>query len=108
MSNYVETKTEQWLEKIMNYWGDNAVGLQISSITDEPYDLFVVEMTLYDTCDVRMEYDRDTLSIKVKTADGFKALSRIADQMVYRGFESYQPEHILHNFRVLDETVLKK
>lgn len=98
----VRNEANNLVEIVKNFWGQNVSEIKIENLTDVPYELFVLTMKLYNYYHILMEYDRSTLSIKVKTENEYITLSRLTNQKVFRGFESYELKNLLHNFKVLD------
>lgn len=87
-------------------WGADCILGEVKVI-EAPFAEFEMPMRLYDKFDIRLEYERSTLGIMVCTPEGYIGLSRLADEHVFRGFESCVPENMLHNFTVLNRLLLK-
>ena len=88
-------------------WGSDVLFGEIE-ILESPYPEFKLPMRLYNIYDITLEYDCSTIGIMVKTEQGFIGLSRLADEQVFRGLKSCNPENLLHNFQVLDRFLCKK
>ena len=87
-------------------WGENVVFGELKVI-DSPYAEFELPMRLYNTYDIRLEYERSTVGIMVKTVQGYIGLSKLTEQNVFKGLKSCIPENLLHNFQVLDRLIHK-
>lgn len=107
MLNSAENEANKIMKLIREFWGSNVSEIKVKDLIENPFEMFALTMKLYNKYEVIMEYDRETLGIKVKNQDQFLALSRITDKNIYRGFDSYYPDNMLHNFKVLDETLQK-
>lgn len=90
---------------IANFWGDNCVIEKIDIIN---LIMFELKLKLYNFADVKIEYDRGTVGISLKTNSEYIVLSLLTDQKVYWGFEGSDYENIIHNFGILDEIVREK
>lgn len=98
-------EAERLIRLIRQYWGEKVSNLRIVSLIESPYNMFTLQMQLYKVYTVNMEYDRSTLSIKILIDGNFLTLSRVAEEPIFKGFESYRPEKLMHNFEVLDKTL---
>jgi hypothetical protein len=87
-------------------WGENCI-LSDFKEDESLYPEFEWVLRLYDQFDVKLNYDRSTLSIGVPTKEGYMVLSRVAEEPVFRGFDGMKPENLLHNFQVLDRLLNK-
>ena len=90
-----------------NIWGKNCILGEIKELKS-PYPEFEWSLQLYGQFNIKLIYDRSTLSIGVPTEQGYMALSRVTDESVFRGFDGMKPENLLHNFQVLDRLICKK
>lgn len=70
---------------------------------------FFLQVKLYNKHNVLMEYERSTLGISLQEGNGnqYIILSKLTDDKVFRGLQSYKEDNLLHNFKILDD-VLKK
>jgi hypothetical protein len=100
----VNNEASALISKVKKFWNNAVSEIKVISMTDEPFDMFTLSMRMYKN-DVQMEYDRGTLSIKVKLQGQYIALSRLTKELVYRGFEGYKPDNMMHNFSVLDKVL---
>jgi hypothetical protein len=95
------------IEKTANQtWKNNIEFGELEEIKS-PYPQFEWSMRLYDRYMIGLSYDRSTLSINIPTKEGQMALSRVAKETVFRGFDGMKPENLLHNFQVLDRFLRK-
>lgn len=101
----VTNEAAELISMVKKFWNNAVSEIKVTSMTDEPFDMFTLSMRMYKNYDVLMEYDRGTLSIKVKLQNQYTVLSRLADEPVYRGFEGYKPDNLLHNFAILDKVL---
>jgi hypothetical protein len=101
----VANEANELVDTIRRFWNNSVSEIKVVNMTDKPYDMFTLSMKMYGKFDVLMEYDRGTLSINVKMQDQFIVLSRLTNEQVYRGFEGYKPENLLHNFATLDKVL---
>ena len=107
MSNNLKEEVNQLTQKIKAFWGDKVKDIKLVEGIEDPFMMFTLSMLMYGKYVIRMEYDRSTLSIKVKINEEFIVLSRLSAEPIFRGFEGYKPENLLHNFKALDQ-VLKE
>lgn len=101
----VTNEATELISMVKKFWNNAVSEIKVISMTDEPFDMFTISMRMYKNFDVLMEYDRGTLSIKVKLQNQYAVLSRLTDEQVYRGFEGYKPDNLLHNFATLDKVL---
>ena len=101
----VVNEANELINIIKKFWNTSVSDIKVVSIADKPVDMFTISMKMYEKFDVLMEYDRGTLSIKVKKQNQFIALSRLTNEKVFRGFEGYKPENMLNNFGTLDNVL---
>jgi hypothetical protein len=101
----VANEANELIITIKKFWNSSVTEIKLVSMTDKPFDMFTLSMKIYSKYEVLMEYDRGTLSIKVKMQNQFIVLSRLTDEQIYRGFEGYKPEKLLHNFKALDKVL---
>ena len=85
-------------------WGNNVEFGELK-VLDSPYPEFELIMRLYKLFDIKLTYDRSTLSIGVPTEEGYLVLSRAAKEPVFRGFDGMKAENLSHNFEVLDRLI---
>ena len=95
------------IKEIANQVWENNVEFGEIKVLDSPYPEFEWPMRLYNSVDVRLEYERSTVGIMVKTREGYIGLSRMTDDQVFKGLKSCKPENLLHNFQVLDGLLRK-
>jgi hypothetical protein len=102
MFNDVQTEMNKVINQIKHFWGDNVSEIRVIESTDTPFNMFTISMRFYGQYDVIMEYERSTLGISVKKGDEYIILSKLANEPIFRGLQSYLPENLLHNLKVLD------
>lgn len=105
LNNDLMIEIDKLIKVVQEFWGGNVSKIKFEVIEDSPYDEFTLSMLLYNRYQIMMEYERSTLGISVKTKDRFVILSKFANKPIYRGLKSYVFENLLHNFKVLDETL---
>lgn len=98
----VRNNIDDLVDLIKQFWKYSVSNIHVANVTDIPYDMFTLTMTLYDKYDITMDYDRSTISIKVNVNSQYTVLSKLTDEKVYKGFESCDPDNLQHNFKVLD------
>jgi len=106
MYNDVNYEVNSVIEQINRFWGNNVSNIQIQQITDKPYNMFTLSLTLYGNKQVLAEYERSTLGFYVLLGGKYVGLSKLTNESIYRGFDSYlSQENILHNFQALDKVL---
>jgi len=105
MLNNAQIEANKLIEEIQGFWGKAVSDIRVVDLTDVPFDMFTLYIKLYGAYEVKLVYDRSTLGINIKINRQFIGLSRLANEPVYRGFDGYEPENLLHNFKVLDKTL---
>ena len=104
MLNSAQVEAEKLIKKIENFWNKEVSDIQITDLTNSPFDMFTLYIKLYGKYEVKL-YDRSTLGINLKVKDQFIGLSRLTKEPVFKGFDGYKSENLLSNFKVLDKTV---
>jgi len=95
----------QLIKDMANFvWGTQCRFGEVQ-VMEAPFSMFLLPLCLYDQFNIKLNYDRSTLSIDVPTQDGYKVLSRAAKEKVFRGFDGLVPANLLHNFKVLDQFI---
>lgn len=107
LNNDAYQNIELIMASAQEVWGGDAELGEIK-VLDVPVPMFELVMRLYGQFGVKLEYDRSTLSIGVPTEEGYVALSRVAGEHVFRGFDGMKPENLLYNFGVLDRLIQKQ
>jgi hypothetical protein len=106
MYNDVNYEANAVIAQIKRFWGTNVSNIQIKEITDEPYNMFTLSLTLYGNKQVLAEYERSTLGFYIFLDGKYVGLSKLTNDLIYRGFDSYSSQdNILHNFQVLDKVL---
>ena len=88
-------------------WG-NKVEFGEIKVLNSPYPEFEWSMWLYNQFNIKLSYDRSTLSIGIPTEEGYVVLSRLTEESVFWGFDGMKSENLLHNFQVLDRLLKKQ
>ena len=105
MLNREAIENIQLIKDTANFvWGKQC-GFGEVQVIEAPFSMFLLPLCLYGQFNIKLNYDRSTLSIDVPTQDGYKVLSRAANEKVFRGFDGLVPANLLHNFRVLDRVI---
>jgi len=106
MYNDVNYEANSVISQIKQFWGNNVSNIQIKEITEEPYNMFTISLTLYGNKQVLAEYERSTLGFYIFLDGKYVGLSKLTNESIYRGFDSYSTEsNILHNFQALDNVL---
>jgi len=106
MYNDVNYEVNFVISQIKQFWGHNVANIQIQKITEEPYNMFTLSFTLYGNKLVLAEYERSTLGFYVFLDGKYVGLSKLTNESIYRGFDSYSSEsNIVHNFQALDDVL---
>jgi hypothetical protein len=103
MYNDVDFEITSLNAKIKEFWGDAVSEIRVTEVTDIPFNMFTMSMIFYGKHQVIMEYERSSVGIRLKIKEEFITLSKLTDEPIYRGLESYVPENLLHNFKVFDK-----
>lgn len=91
---------------LKNFWGSNVTNIENIKLSDIPYDMFTFTMKLYGRYDVKVEYEMSMLGFRIKKGDEYIILSKLTEEKVLKGFDSYRTENdIIHNFKVLDNVL---
>ena len=101
----LQEKVDELIKQIVNYWENNVSIINIITHKGAPFDVFEISTILYNRFDVIFEYERSTIGIKIKVGKEYIGLSRLSKEPIIKGFKSYIPENMLHNFGVLDKTL---
>ena len=105
LENRIQNEADKLISFIKRFWDDKVSNIKITDIADKPFDIFTLAMKLYKKFDIMMEYERSTLAISVKIDDEFVYLDELTDEPIFIGFESYYPENLLFNFKLLDKVL---
>jgi hypothetical protein len=106
MYNDVNYEANSVIARIKRFWGNNVSNIQIKQISEEPYNMFTLSLTLYGNKQVLAEYERSTLGFYIFLDGKYIGLSKLTNKSIYRGFDSYSSEsNIEHNFQALDDVL---
>ena len=105
MYNDINYEVNFVISQIEQFWGNNVSNIQVEKIIEEPYNMFTLRFTLYENKQIMAEYERSTLGFYVFKDGKYVGLSKTTNEFIYRGFDSYLQENIIHNFQVLDKIV---
>ena len=105
LNNDLQEKVDELINQIVSYWENKVSIIKIITHEGAPFDIFEVSALLYNQFNVMFEYERSTIGIRIKIGDEYIGLSRLSKESVIKGFKSYIPENMLHNFGVLDKTL---
>jgi hypothetical protein len=87
-------------------WGNKCVFGEMK-VSPAPWSEFEWSMRLYDKVDAVLFYDRSIIGIHIIIEGEEKFLRKLFPEEVIVGFESSEPENLLHNFQVLDRIALE-
>jgi len=106
MSYHKKLKREakQVVKIIKEFWGSDVSKICIKNISTKPFDMYQIHMIIHRQ-QIKMEYDRSTLAIMIKDGNEYISLSQFTNESVFKGFDSFVTENMLHNFRVLDNSM---
>lgn len=88
--------------RLLNTWKNDIV------ILDEkekpiPVDAFEIQMIIYGSYRVMLEYETGTFALKIWTGERFEYLDGLTSDKIFYGFDSMIAENIQHNCSVLDK-----
>ncbi|WP_088838921.1 hypothetical protein [Listeria sp. ILCC792] len=108
--NEMMAESKKLKSLISEYWGEEASEIEVEIPDNTPFGIFFLEMKLYGKFKVKMEYERSTLGISVKNenSNDYVILSKMTDQKIYRGLQSYKESNLKHNFEVLNNLLKDK
>ena len=95
------------IELIEEQWGDDVSAIQYRIADTTRANIFTLKVKIFEQFDVKMDYENSMLGVSVKQGDSFIALSKLTNEKIYKGFESYEPSKLRHNLGVLDRTLRK-
>jgi len=103
-TNKLRASEKNVVEAAQNFWGEYVSGIQI---VDENViqGLFTINMRLYDKTDIKLEYERSCLDLRVKKGGEFIQIHKLTNKEMANGFDSYKHDGMLKNFGVLDRVV---
>lgn len=105
MLNSAQIAANELIKNIKIFWGKNVSDIKIINLSDIPFDMFTLIIKLYGIYEVKMVYDRLTLGLNLNIDGQFIGLSRLTQEPIFKGFEGYYPENLLHNFEILDKVL---
>ena len=104
LSDIGEKNLQLLKELIPQFWGQDAQAVDVS-IIDAPFDMFEIKTVIYGHFEILIAYDRSIVGISVWLNGSFINLRKLTSQKTVIGFSSSEKESILHNFKVLDNTL---
>lgn len=99
------TKNLTLLKELINqFWGTN-VRIINEEVINAPFDMFKMNIIIYDKFEILIEYDRSIIGISIKIDNNFINLRKLTDKETIKGFESSEKDSILYNFKILDDVL---
>lgn len=89
---------------MQQFWGSNARIIN-EEVLNAPFDMFKMNIIIYDKFEILIEYDRSIIGISIKIDNNFINLRKLTDKETIIGFESSGKDSILHNFKILDDVL---
>jgi len=89
---------------IQQFWRCNARIIN-EELLNAPFDMFKMNIIIYDKFEILIEYDRSIIGISIKIDNNFINLRKLTDKETIKGFESSEKDSILHNFKILDDVL---
>ena len=103
------TNNLELIKRVINAVWNGAAEILDVKILNRPFDMFEIYLSIYQQFQVILYYDRSILDIAIDEPDGNDTwLSDLTKEEVIEGFESMEPQNILHNFQVLDRYLRSK
>jgi hypothetical protein len=101
-----QIEANKLIKLIQEFWGNKVTNINITNITDSPFDMFTLKLKLYGKFNIVMEYEQSTFGIYIQLDNETIGLSKLTKETVLRGFDSYRSkENILYNFKVLNSVI---